>query len=545
MANHSNENTFGHSLKFFRNRAHDDIGKPLSQENLAKEINKLIHIGITRDSIYKWEKGLRTIRQDNRPLLVSIIKILAERGGVTGVLQANQLLKAGGYSDLEESEISQIHFADAVQEYVNRSTSGRLSEGPIKIKNPPGSGGFSPNFDPMNFQRTDRFYYHPPVSDNGDNSIDEIGDYTLHEDRAPYFGNSFSPFFGAAPSLPSLFVGRGDDLRALKERLNLFPENKNQNIQVLTAMRGWPGVGKTCTAAALAHEQDVIQKYPDGILWASLGTSPDVLASLITWGKALHIQAIEKARDVREASMLLAGWLREKRLLLIIDDVWNAEDAQPLFVGGRGCATLVTTRSQEVASRIAGTPEQVYLLGVLSDTFALELLQKLAPHVVAEHPAETETLLSKLEGLPLALQVAGRLLQSEYSTGFGVNELIKEISEGSRLLQEKVPIGQDNLSNETTPSVAALLYKSLDHLDPFVRHCYAHLGVLAPSPAKFDQSVLSNFWKTPDPKPILRTLVGRGLLEYLPQEKLYQMHSLLVMLAKSLWDEINLSGQPE
>jgi hypothetical protein len=37
-----------------------------------------------------------------------------------------------------------------------------------------------------------------------------------------------------------------------------------------------------------------------------------------------------------------------------------------------------------------------------------------------------------------------------------------------------------------------------------------------------------------DPKPIIQSLVDRGLLEYVPELDRYWMHALLVMLAKTL-----------
>ena len=41
-------------------------------------------------------------------------------------------------------------------------------------------------------------------------------------------------------------------------------------------------------------------------------------------------------------------------------------------------------------------------------------------------------------------------------------------------------------------------------------------------------------WEMDDPKPIIRTLVDRGLLEHVPELNRYWMHALLVMLAKTL-----------
>lgn len=46
----------------------------------------------------------------------------------------------------------------------------------------------------------------------------------------------------SAPPHPSLVIGREDDLRNLKTHLGLTGE---KSLQVLTAIRGWPGIGKT------------------------------------------------------------------------------------------------------------------------------------------------------------------------------------------------------------------------------------------------------------------------------------------------------------
>src|SRR5512142_809744 len=77
---------------------------------------------------------------------------------------------------------------------------------------------------------------------------------------------------GSAPPLPSLVIGRADDLRNLKARLGLMGET---SLQVLTAIRGWPGIGKTTIAAVLAHDPDIATAFPDGVLWTSLGPKPN------------------------------------------------------------------------------------------------------------------------------------------------------------------------------------------------------------------------------------------------------------------------------
>jgi len=173
---------------------------------------------------------------------------------------------------------------------------------------------------------------------------------------------------------------------------------------------------------------------------------------------------------------------------------------------------------------------------VLTDDKALELLQILAPTVVAQHPDASVDLVHELEGLPLALQVAGHLLNAELAYGFDVVRLLKELREGAKLLAAKAPVDRGDLANETTPTVAALLQKSTDCLDENTRECYAFLGAFAPKPATFDLDALKSVWLVEDPQPTVRALVERGLLEPLGPTApgRYQLHALLVLHARSL-----------
>lgn len=219
-----------------------------------------------------------------------------------------------------------------------------------------------------------------------------------------------------------------------------------------------------------------------------------------------------------------------------MDDVWQAEHVVPFNVGGSGCALLVTTRLPEVARTIAPTPDDVYVLGVLSEADALELLRTLAPTVVAGNEATSRDLVNDLEGLPLAIQVAGRLLHAEASYGFGVEQLLADIREGARLIASQAPADRAQVANETTPTVAALLKKSTDLLDVHTLECFAYLGAFAPKPATFDIEAMRAVWDVDDPRPIIRTLVDRGLLEPTGQNRFW-MHAILVMHAQSFLTE--------
>jgi len=341
-----------------------------------------------------------------------------------------------------------------------------------------------------------------------------------------------APRPGCAPPVPSLIIGRDDDLLDLKRRLGVIDGKKSAALQILTAVRGWPGVGKTTIAAALAYDSEIIKAFPDGVLWTSLGQKPNLLSEMATWGRALGTEDLLRAPTLKEATALLAALLRKKRMLLLVDDVWEVEHAAP-FQQARGsdCALLITTREAGVANALAPTPNAVYNLPVLTEEYALKLLQALAPTVVKQHHDACLELVRSLECLPLALQVAGHMLNVEAGL-WSVTELLTELREGSKIIQEKAPADRMDYEKQTIPTVAVLLKRSTDRLDEHTRDCFAFLGAFAPKPATFDLTAMKAVWMVDDAKPIARELVNRGLLE--PVGGRFQMHALLVAHAKAL-----------
>lgn len=336
------------------------------------------------------------------------------------------------------------------------------------------------------------------------------------------------------PPLPSIFLGRADVLDDLKARLGITSAGANRNlIKPLTVVRGWPGVGKTTLTTVLAYDPDIQALFPDGVLWASLGLKPNLLSELANWGRALGTDELLRAPTLEQAKAELAALLQNRRMLLIVDDAFDAADVFPFQVGGPRCGLLVTTRFPEVAELLDPTLQQIYLLRELNDQDGLELLGSIAQTVVKRYHAESLILVKELEGLPLALHVAGRLLNVEQKLAFSITNLIQDLKQGAKILQAKAPQDRTEIETQTLPTVAVLLQKSTDLLDPATRDYYAFLGAFAPKPATFDEAALQAVWLVQDPKPIVRKLVDRGLLEPVPPNR-FQMHALLVMHAKSL-----------
>lgn len=353
------------------------------------------------------------------------------------------------------------------------------------------------------------------------------------------------------PPLPDIFLGREDDLGILKERLGLIKGARDTGpVQVLsafresrgnkssvTALRGFPGIGKTATATVLAEDREILQAFPDGILWASLGQTPNAIYTIGKWGEHFGTDEIYRAPTLKEAVERLSDLLKKKRLLMIIDDVWQAEDAVPFKQAcGNDCSLLITTRAPQVTSELSILPEAVHNLPGLTEKTSLELLEILAPTVVPAYPKDCLEIVRILECVPLALHVAGRLLNEESREIWGVTELLKSLRKGKAIIEAKAPADLMDLEKQTIPSVAALLRKSVDTLDPKTQMYFAFLAPFAEKPATFDLEALKASWRVEDPRPIVRRLTSRGLLE--PIGDRYQMHSLLVALADALLEEL-------
>jgi hypothetical protein len=342
------------------------------------------------------------------------------------------------------------------------------------------------------------------------------------------------PILFGVPNLPHLFLGRERDIAELKARIGLN-NSQDASVKVLTAIRGWPGIGKTSTAAWLAHDPEVRSAFPDGILWTSLGENPNLLGKIAVWGRYFGSAELQHAPSVTDATTILQSLLRGRRFLIIVDDVWSTDHVLPFrAVAQPDCQLLVTTRLPKVAQEIVTRVQDIFNLPVLDHDASLELLRRLAPDVVAANPTECAELVQSFEHLPLAIHVAGRLLAVEFRNGWGVKDLLQDLkSSGNRILSAAAPIDRSDGEELMLPTVQALLLRSTDRLGEIARDKFALLGAFAPKPATFDLNAIQAVWDTTDAKVTIRELVDRGLIEPIEGGR-FQMHALLVSHAKSL-----------
>jgi hypothetical protein len=341
----------------------------------------------------------------------------------------------------------------------------------------------------------------------------------------------FTHAFGLRPPAPTISLfGRSPDLVNIKSLLCTSGESSTKEQAII--IRGWPGVGKTSLVSALAHDPDIAENFPDGVLWTSLGRQPELLQTIEQWGRVLGLDDLLPVQDLEEAVQQLGASLRDSRMLLIVDDVWSGVHGLPfLKVCGPNSKVLMTTRLLIVAEELVFSERAIYNLPPLNEEAALLLLNQLAPSVVNEYPTECLQLVRELGSLPLALQIAGRMLRAEAKMGLSVINLLENLRKDSALFSESAPI--DRAEGTILPTVTALLRSSTDMLDEETRKRFAYLGAFAPAPATYGLDALRAIWQDENPLGTVRKLVGYGLLEPLGNGR-FQMNALLVRHARSL-----------
>lgn len=327
-------------------------------------------------------------------------------------------------------------------------------------------------------------------------------------------------------------MGRTKDHETVKSLLVNASQGPTPGIVVV---HGIPGVGKTTLMRSLAADPSLADWFPDGGFWTSVGDSPVLPGLLRDWGHWLKLPVVEQFDEMRLAEKLQERF-NGRRIVLFVDDVWQASHAESFRLCGAGSVVVYTTRLPGLANQLAISPDAVHTLAGLEHSDALQLLASVAPDAVRNHPAECDQLVDDVEGVPLAVLAAGKLLHREAATGGDVAKILAEIRDNAKLLlSQPVPQDMANLLTQTTPKVVAVLQRSTQALHPVLLKHFASLGRFPAKPNHFALEYVAGFWhlSEPDAKKILKELIDRGLLESAGRGK-YSIHPLMRALA--LWE---------
>ena len=199
--------------------------------------------------------------------------------------------------------------------------------------------------------------------------ISQIGVEPLRFDSKEK-GQAMGKLHGA-PDLPPHYLPREDELVELKEKLladvrNVAITGRGQAVGV----QGMGGIGKTVLAAALAQNSEVRRAFLDGIYWLTVGQTPSLLSLQGQLFRQLNgsQQAFTTEQEGKDA---LRDALEGRQALLVLDDVWSVDHADPFSVTSPPARLLVTTRNSEV---LVGLAAKEHRVDVLSPVDACRML---------------------------------------------------------------------------------------------------------------------------------------------------------------------------
>ncbi|MDV5143012.1 BTAD domain-containing putative transcriptional regulator [Streptomyces sp. SBC-4] len=265
------------------------------------------------------------------------------------------------------------------------------------------------------------------------------------------------------PTPPTTLVGRGPAREAVVRLLG---------SERLVTLTGPGGVGKTRLALAVAEQLGADEPdgdasggvVPDGVWFVEFGGLPAEAADLVqAVASALGIRdTASSARGTADASAALHGALRDRRVLLVLDNCEHviepaAELAGSLLRSAPGVRVLATSRE---SLRLPG--ETVYAVAPLEPDDAARLFTERAVAAAPDFAPGSDSgmaagsddesgevrdavaeICRRLDGLPLALELAATRVRA-----LGVRELAERLGDRFRVLasgQRGLPARQQTL----------------------------------------------------------------------------------------------------
>ena len=313
------------------------------------------------------------------------------------------------------------------------------------------------------------------------------------------------------------FTGRDNELGTLH---GILSSDDAPSTVIVAAIEGMGGVGKTTLAVRAAHL--VAANYPDGQLYINLrgfGPGERVSAAQALNQILLSLGEPSVERTLDEASGQYRSALAGRRVLVVLDNVADADQVMPLLPGTAGCAAIVTSRHS-----LAGIPGARHIrLDVLSTQESLALLGAIIGEQRVQEDLRASTQVVRRCGqLPLAIRIAAARLVAR--PGWPVSVMAAQLSDERRRLDE-LELRDAGVRASFAASLKGLAVSD-EPIDTLAATQFPLLGVLDAQDVGTAVAARLLNRSLEETERIMERLVDFHLLET-PAQGRYRMHDLL------------------
>ncbi|XP_066396871.1 disease resistance protein RPM1-like [Miscanthus floridulus] len=335
------------------------------------------------------------------------------------------------------------------------------------------------------------------------------------------------------------FVGNKEEVKCLTEWLSDLRKGRT-----VISICGMGGLGKTTMASSIYKKEETKRMFVCRA-WISVSQSyrvKDLLQKILLqlMAKSENIPDGLDTMDCVNLVELLRRYLKDRRYLIVLDDVWS-RDSWPLldsaFVkNDNGSRIIITTRIQDVSSVADSNREMKLSLLPKEEAWTLFCQKAFSRLDDRSCPISLKTcaerIVGKCQGLPLALVALGSLLS------------YKEMDEHEWELFYRQLRWQLS-SNPELSWVASVLNLSYNDLPSYLKNCFLYCG-LFPEDYQIKRKQLIRLWIAEgfveDRGPAvtladvaacyLKELTDRSLLQVVDRNeygrpKRFQMHDLV------------------
>jgi hypothetical protein len=337
------------------------------------------------------------------------------------------------------------------------------------------------------------------------------------------------------PPLIAAFTGRDDELKILTGLLD--PSGAASTVLV-SAVAGLAGVGKTTLAVQAGHIARESGWYSGGVLFIDLHgydkipvPPAEALGMLL---RALQVQAEQLPPTTEERAALYRSRLAHinEPMLVIADNASSETQVQPLLPGLGPHRMMVTSR--HTLAGLSARLVDVTVLNQKSGTALLDTALRVArpdDDRISNNPNAARRLATICGGLPLALQIAAAILNSDPM--LSAHQLADELAaKQDRLSALRY---DDSGHNESPRSVEAAFELSYARLDEISARAFRLISLSPNDDVSTEAASVLAEMPLSATRKVLRGLARAHLIEAAPSvPDSWQMHDLVRLYAQRL-----------